>query len=64
LVAVVWASTAVLQVPRHQTLAASFDAAAHADLVRTNWIRTVAWSARGGLMLSVLGQMLAGSSSR
>ena len=49
LVAVVWLSTALLQVPLHQQLADGFDAVAHRRLVRSNWIRTVAWTLRGAL---------------
>lgn len=45
-VAAIWASTFLLQVPRHRRLARGFDAAAHAALVRTNWIRTVLWTVR------------------
>lgn len=59
LVAVNWASTALLQVPCHDALGRSFDPEVHRRLVRTNWIRTVAWSLRGVLMLYVLEQMLA-----
>jgi uncharacterized membrane protein len=51
LVGVIWLSTAFLQVPRHQRLTAGFDAAAHGALVTTNWLRTVAWTLRGGLAL-------------
>ncbi|MEM9998300.1 MAG: hypothetical protein AAF809_11415 [Bacteroidota bacterium] len=51
LVGVVWLSTALIQVPLHSTLAAGFDAEAHARLVSTNWIRTVAWTLRAGLVL-------------
>ncbi len=50
LVVIIWCSTAFVQVPVHARLAAGFDAEAHAQLVSTNWIRTVAWSIRGGLM--------------
>lgn len=57
LLAVVWASTFFVQVPLHNELVRGFDADVHASLVRTNWIRTLAWSARGlllcGLVLSV-----------
>jgi hypothetical protein len=49
LLAVVWVSTAVFSVPRHGQLAGGFDAGAHAALVSTNWIRTLAWTARAGL---------------
>ncbi len=54
LLAVIWLSTAFLQVPAHNLLAAGFDADAHARLVNTNWIRTLAWSARGLLALYLL----------
>jgi hypothetical protein len=47
LVVVVWASTAFIQVPCHRKLTSSFDSDAHRRLVRSNWIRTIAWSMRG-----------------
>ena len=49
LVVVIWASTFFLQVPQHGKLSLGFDAAAHASLVSSNWIRTIAWSLRGVL---------------
>lgn len=45
-----WASTFFVQIPLHDRLAAGFDADAHASLIKTNWIRTVIWTLRGGLM--------------
>ena len=52
LVALIWASTAVVQVPLHTSLSGpAFDREAHARLVATNWLRTVLWSARAGLVL-------------
>lgn len=51
LVVLIWASTFLLQVPRHAQLAAGFDPAAHAALLASNWIRTAAWSARSALLL-------------
>ncbi len=42
----IWLSTWLLQVPAHATLTKGFDARAHRSLVRTNWVRTAAWSAR------------------
>lgn len=51
LLAGIWLSTAFLQVPCHETLAKGFDADVHRRLVFTNWIRTVAWSLRGLLVL-------------
>jgi len=58
LVLVVWASTAFVQVPAHAALGAGFSKQVHRRLVRTNWIRTVAWSARGALLLWVVGRLL------
>ena len=51
LLALVWGATMFLSVPRHNELAAGFDATAHASLVATNWIRTAGWSARAVLSL-------------
>jgi hypothetical protein len=46
LLAVIHASTVLLQVRRHEELNAGYDERAHRRLVRSNWIRTVGWSAR------------------
>lgn len=54
LVGVIWASTALLQVPMHGQLAQGYDARAHGWLVGTNWIRTTAWTARSLLLGWVL----------
>jgi hypothetical protein len=54
LVAAIWLSTAAIQVPCHAKLAAGFDAEVHARLVSSNWIRTVAWTARGLLALAMI----------
>ncbi|MFO1450707.1 MAG: hypothetical protein U1F61_21285 [Opitutaceae bacterium] len=44
---VVWASTAFLQVPLHQELATvGYDGERLARLTATNWVRTLAWTAR------------------
>ncbi len=51
LLAVVWLSTAFLQSPQHRVLGRGFDAASQRFLVRSNWLRTVCWSARGVLVL-------------
>jgi hypothetical protein len=47
LLAAVWTSTGLWQVPAHRRLEGGFDAVTHRRLVRTNWVRTLAWSARG-----------------
>jgi len=54
LLAVVWASTFVLQVPCHEALGRGFDAATHRRLVATNALRTAAWSGRAALVLAML----------
>ncbi|MDT0632349.1 hypothetical protein RQM47_11750 [Rubrivirga sp. S365] len=58
LVGVIWASTAFVQVPLHAALGGAFDPAAHARLVATNWVRTLAWTARGGLVLWLTARLL------
>jgi hypothetical protein len=51
LVALIWFSTALLQVPAHNQLSQGFQADVHRWLVSSNWIRTLAWTARGALLL-------------
>jgi len=51
LVLIIWVSTFLVQVPLHEKLGASFEADAQRRLVRTNWIRTAAWTMRGALIL-------------
>jgi hypothetical protein len=54
LLALIWLSTGLLQAPRHRQLEQSFDAGAHRALIASNWIRTLAWSLRGALVLWLL----------
>ncbi len=54
LLAVIWLSTARLQVPCHRKLAHGFDPAVHRRLVLGNWLRTAAWSARGVIALAMI----------
>jgi uncharacterized membrane protein len=54
LLAVIWLSTFFLQVPQHQRLEFGFHPAAHHFLLVSNWIRTVAWSARSLLLFYLL----------
>ncbi len=61
LVAVIWLSTFLVQVPLHEQLSQAFDAAAHRRLVGTNWVRTVAWTARGVMMAYMLTRLPNGS---
>ena len=54
LLGIIWLSTAVGQVPIHRRLGQGFDPVAHRRLVRGNWVRTIAWSLRGGLSVLML----------
>jgi hypothetical protein len=49
LLALIWISTAAVQLPQHARLRRGFDARLARALVRWNWIRTVLWSARAVL---------------
>ena len=60
LLATIWASTFALQVPRHDELRDGFEPRAHRRLVSGNWVRTVAWSARGVLVTAVAWRAVAG----
>ncbi|MGE0825959.1 MAG: hypothetical protein AB7P18_28025 [Candidatus Binatia bacterium] len=51
----IWASTAFLQVPQHDILTRGFDGEAHRFLVTSNWLRTIAWTLRGVLVLVMVG---------
>ena len=50
LVLLVWASTFFITVPFHNRLASGYSYVAIDGLVRTNWPRTLAWTARLGLL--------------
>jgi hypothetical protein len=54
LLAVVWVSTAGWQVIAHRRLQGRFDAVTHRRLVKTNWVPTVSWSARGVVACALL----------
>ena len=58
LVAVIWLSTAFIQVPCHEKLVRGFDPAAYKWLVNSNWIRTIAWTARGIVVTWMLFRVL------
>lgn len=58
LVLVIWLATFFLSVPLHTVLAAGFDATAHQRLVASNWVRTIAWSLRGALLLYLTARLL------
>ncbi|SFQ26366.1 hypothetical protein [Hymenobacter arizonensis] len=50
LVVLVWAVTFFISVPFHNCLAVGYDYIAIDGLIRTNWFRTVLWTARAGLL--------------
>ena len=51
LLLLIWISTFALQVPCHRILAKGYDATVHRRLLRTNWLRTGAWTARAGIVV-------------
>jgi uncharacterized membrane protein len=53
LLIVIWVSTAALSVPAHDVLTSGFSEGAYRKLVNTNWIRTVAWTARGVILMVI-----------
>lgn len=56
LLAVIWVSTATIQGPIHARMARDgFSEQRIRLLVRSNWVRTAAWTARGVLALTLLG---------
>lgn len=52
LTGVTFGATAFLSVPAHSRLSQGFDPVSHAFLVRSNWVRTLAWSLHLGLGIS------------
>jgi len=56
LVIIIWGATFFFSVPQHAILSRGFDADAHHMLVNTNWIRTIAWSIRTGLVVYLIWQ--------
>lgn len=58
LLGVIWFSTVVLQIPLHNTLAEGYDEQAVQRLTTTNWIRTIAWTLRGAIMIVLLWVMI------
>jgi hypothetical protein len=59
LLAAIWVSTAVVQVPYHQRLERDFEGDVVVRLVRTNWLRTAAWTLRSCVALLMLSPLSA-----
>ena len=53
LLALIWLSTAAVQVPLHRRLLREWDPRAAGRLSRTNWVRTVAWTLRSACVALV-----------
>ena len=51
LLAVVWLSTYLWQVPLHRQLAVEYQVDLIRRLVRSNWLRTFAWTSRGMIVV-------------
>lgn len=58
LVLLIWAATFFISVPFHNRLAQGFDYVAIDGLVRTNWLRTVAWTGRTAVLGYLLYQLI------
>ena len=58
LVGLIWIVTLFVSSPQHSILDRGFDATAHRMLVDTNWIRTLAWTARGWLAFAWLARLM------
>lgn len=52
--AILWASTLLVQLPLHRALRRGFDPALHERLLRTNRLRTVGWTSRAAIALWML----------
>lgn len=63
LLAILWVSTGAFYAPLHGRLADGFDPDLHALLLRTNWVRTIVWSARGALALAMVADVASATSS-
>lgn len=55
LIGLVWGSTFLIQVPLHSRLSQGKNESLIRRLVLTNWLRTLAWSARMGIALVLMG---------
>ena len=58
LLAIIWASTFLIQIPLHVKLSVKFEKKNHTRLVRTNWIRTFAWTIKGLLSTILIFNLL------
>lgn len=54
LLMIIWLATAILSVPNHGKLALGYDLGVVDYLIRTNWIRTLAWTIHSGILVYLL----------
>ncbi|MCB0833413.1 MAG: hypothetical protein KDC45_08125, partial [Bacteroidetes bacterium] len=54
LLGLIWFSTFFFQVSRHRTLATGFNVKEHNLLVKSNWVRTLGWTIRSVLLMSLI----------
>ena len=54
LLIIIWLSTFLIQVPLHGQLSEGFQEKLRQKLVRSNWIRTVAWTVRSLILIWLL----------
>ena len=63
LLASIWWMTYRVQLPQHASLALLYDDAVQRRLVSGNWYRTAAWTARGLLVLWMVGRVISTTAS-
>ena len=56
--ALIWLSTMVYQVPMHLKLMIVASNETISKLIRTNWIRTLSWTIRSGILMIILWELL------
>ena len=57
LLSFIWLSTFLIQVPLHRSLSKAYDSQNIYRLVHTNWIRTLIWTIRSFILISVLDEL-------
>lgn len=61
LLAVIWTSTVLWQIPLHAALEQGYDASVVRQLVATNWVRTAAWTVRAVVVVLMARQFWSGT---
>jgi hypothetical protein len=54
LLVAIWVATLLHYAPLHMHLSTGFDPTVHRRLVRSNWVRTIAWTARGAAAVAMI----------